>query len=74
MILLNVAAGLSLAAAAPLTGVALATDGDTILIRDIRIRLEGIDAPETDQFCLDDRAKRFPCGLQALKSASLDHR
>ena len=32
-------------------GKALVTDGDTIKINDQKIRLFGIDAPETKQFC-----------------------
>lgn len=55
----------SLAAADPVSGRALVTDGDTLVIGDARIRLEGIDAPETDQVCLDREQRRFPCGIDA---------
>ncbi len=53
------------AVAEPINGIALVTDGDTIVIGKSRIRLEGIDAPETDQVCIDDKRQRFPCGLRA---------
>jgi endonuclease YncB( thermonuclease family) len=38
-------------------------DGDTLLIDGIKIRLNGIDAPETDQSCLDANTKIYSCGL-----------
>jgi endonuclease YncB( thermonuclease family) len=47
------------------SGVPYVVDGDTIHIRETTIRLEGIDAPETDQLCLDARAHRFSCGIEA---------
>ena len=40
-----------------LTGTARILDADTILIGSERIRLQGVDAPETDQICLD-RSRR----------------
>jgi hypothetical protein len=48
-------------------------DGDTIAINEWRIRLEGIDAPETDQVCLDAKSKRWTCGsspLTAIRTSS----
>jgi endonuclease YncB( thermonuclease family) len=56
------------AAADPVFGRVLVTDGDTIVIRDVRIRLEGIDAPETDQICLDRDERRYPCGVKAREA------
>lgn len=50
----------------PLTGVARVIDGDTIDIRGTRIRLDGIDAPETKQIC-EANDKKYPCGLQATE-------
>jgi endonuclease YncB( thermonuclease family) len=34
-------------------------------IRGTKIRHEGIDAPETDQLCLDNRGARWACGIEA---------
>jgi endonuclease YncB( thermonuclease family) len=42
----------SLAQAADLSGVPRIVDGDTLAIGATKVRLEGIDAPETDQVCL----------------------
>lgn len=53
-----------IAVGADIDGVPRITDGDTLRIGDARIRLHGIDAPETDQHCKDGR--RFvPCGTFA---------
>ncbi len=40
-------------------------DGDTIQIGDITYRLDGIDAPEADQMCIDDHADPWTCGIEA---------
>jgi endonuclease YncB( thermonuclease family) len=48
-----------------LTGPARAIDGDTIQVGSRTIRLEGIDAPETDQVCLDGNGERWTCGITA---------
>jgi len=48
-----------------LTGVPYVIDADTISIGTDRIRLQGIDAPETDQICLDDHGKPWSCGIEA---------
>ena len=42
----------------PLTGDVRVIDGDTIAVGETRIRLEGIDAPETAQTC---QRKWFGC-------------
>jgi endonuclease YncB( thermonuclease family) len=38
-------------AAEPIVGRASVTDGDTVVIRGTRIRLHGIDAPESAPHC-----------------------
>src|ERR1039457_5944007 len=43
----------SLSQAADLSGVPRIVDGDTLAISSTKVRLEGIDAPETDQVCLN---------------------
>jgi endonuclease YncB( thermonuclease family) len=53
------------ASAAELTGRASVIDGDTIDIRNERIRLHGIDAPESAQWCLDGAGQGYRCGQQA---------
>ena len=40
-------------------------DGDTLKIGDVRMRLRGIDAPEINQFCQDERDVRWSCGARA---------
>ncbi|MFN4249841.1 thermonuclease family protein [Deinococcus sp.] len=42
--------GTTHAAPAPLVGVASVIDGDTLEIRGVRVRLYGIDAPESSRF------------------------
>ena len=46
-----------------LTGRPYVTDGDTVKISGERIRLEGIDAPETNQRCRDASGKGYNCGI-----------
>ena len=55
----------SLAQAADLSGVPRVVDGDTLAIGATRVRLEGIDAPETDQVCLNANGMRWACGIDA---------
>ena len=53
------------AQAADLTGIPKIVDGDTLAIGATKIRLEGIDAPETDQICLNASGSRWTCGIEA---------
>ncbi len=55
----------SLAQAADLSGVPRIVDGDTLAIGATKVRLEGIDAPETDQVCLNANGARWTCGIEA---------
>jgi endonuclease YncB( thermonuclease family) len=41
------------------------TDGDTLILKGAPYRLDGIDAPETDQICLDDKGAVWTCGIEA---------
>ena len=49
----------------PIIGVASVVDGDTIEIHGTRIRLFGIDAPESSQLCVRPTGERWRCGQQA---------
>ncbi len=52
-------------AADALSGIPRIIDGDTLALGSTKIRLQGIDAPETDQVCLDSRGKHWTCGIEA---------
>jgi endonuclease YncB( thermonuclease family) len=41
------------------------TDGDTLQLNRTNYRLDGIDAPEIDQLCLDENGDVGPCGVAA---------
>ncbi|MDA9444392.1 hypothetical protein XH98_35945 [Bradyrhizobium sp. CCBAU 51745] len=51
--------------AATLSGVPRIHDGNTIEIEHTNVRLSGIEAPETDQICLDAQGRRWACGVAA---------
>jgi endonuclease YncB( thermonuclease family) len=40
-------------------------DGNTIQLGEVTFRLDGIDAPELDQTCIDDQADPWTCGVEA---------
>ena len=55
----------SLAAQEIIAGRASVLDGDTIEIRGERIRLFGIDAPESGQMCANANGQSYRCGQKA---------
>src|ERR1700756_4598532 len=55
----------SAAAADNLAGQASVIDGDTLQIHGTRIRLWGIDAPESSQLCRGEDSLQYRCGAKA---------
>ena len=53
-----------------ITGVASVTDGDSLEIRVMRIRLNGIDAPEARPLCTRPSGQTGRCGQQAALALS----
>lgn len=56
-----------IAQGAILAGIPRIIDGDTIEIEGTRVRLEGIDAPETGQTCKNRLSQTWDCGNAATK-------
>lgn len=66
------AASLAAAGAETIVGRALVIDADTIDVDRTRIRLSGLDAPETGQQCADAAGRLYSCGSRA-SLALADH-
>src|ERR1700738_1084911 len=45
-------------------------EGTTIQLADVTYRLDGIDAPELDQMCIDEHADAWACGVEARDQLS----
>jgi endonuclease YncB( thermonuclease family) len=54
-----------LSADAGLAASVVVRDGNTIQLGDVAFRLDGLDAPEFDQTCIDDHADPWTCGIEA---------
>ncbi|MDU6243477.1 MAG: thermonuclease family protein [Bradyrhizobium sp.] len=52
-------------ASASLVATAAVRSGDTLQLGETVYRLDGIDAPEVDQLCIDDHADPWSCGVEA---------
>jgi endonuclease YncB( thermonuclease family) len=56
------------ACAGTLTGIPEIGDADTVVITGEKIRLLDMDAPESDQFCLDGTGEPWNCGIAAREA------
>src|SRR3954468_24345000 len=50
---------------ASLAASAVVRSGDTLQLGETVFRLDGVDAPEVDQLCIDDHADPWSCGVDA---------
>jgi endonuclease YncB( thermonuclease family) len=48
-----------------LSGQASIIDGDTLEVHGTRVRLWGVDAPESSQLCRGDDSLQYRCGVKA---------
>jgi endonuclease YncB( thermonuclease family) len=58
------------AASRCLAAGAIVRDGGTVDVAGVTYRLDGIDAPELDQMCIDDHADPWACGVEARDQLS----
>lgn len=62
----------TIAHASELSGLPRVVDADTVYLGNAKIRLEGVDAPEMEQVCLDADGAKWQCGV-AARSALETH-
>jgi len=62
---LAVTAGYANAKVRQFSGSPKVIDGDTVQFADVKLQMEGIDAPQTDQLCFDKVGKGWKCGAAA---------
>jgi len=55
---------------AGLAASVIVRDGSTLQIGDVTFRLDGLDAPDYDQICIDDHADPWTCGIEARDQLS----
>lgn len=67
ILLVLIAAKLDQSADSVIHGPFHAIDGDTLSAGRERLRLQGIDAPELDQTCGDDKGATWECGREARR-------
>jgi endonuclease YncB( thermonuclease family) len=60
-----IAAALIVTATQGLAAEITVTDGNTLILDGTIFRLDGIDAPQTDQTCVDDKGGAWRCGIEA---------
>ena len=51
-----------------ISGEARVVDGDTLYVGDTKVRLHGIDAPETRQICQNVNEAEWQCGVAAARA------
>lgn len=70
LILLLCCSALTTPVLADVRGVASVIDGDTLEIHGAKIRLHGVDAPESAQLCQREARQPYRCGQQAALALS----
>lgn len=69
--MMSVSAIAATAAPTTVSGTTHVVDGDTLEIDGTRIRLFGIDAPESAQHCMNQQGGEWACGRAATRALEL---